>query len=291
MAIFQLNNDKLCVKINSHGAELCSVVSHDTGIEYIWQADPSIWPRHAPHLFPIVGKLKNGVFKYHSVSYPLSQHGFARDLEFSCTKVESDFILFELKASNQTLQIYPFDFKLHIGFKLTENKVETIYQVFNQDSNDLYFSIGAHPAFNCPLQATESVDDYYFLFPDKNSLIIHSINNGLITRQTKTLELQHHQLKMTKKLFEHDALVCMDGQIEEVHLVSQKTKHGVSLNCSKWPFFGIWSKKEEGNFVCLEPWYGIADYETTNGNLVEKTGILKLQPSHQFTASFDIRFF
>jgi galactose mutarotase-like enzyme len=291
MTIFQLNNDKLSVKINSHGAELCSVVSHDTGIEYIWQADPAIWPRHAPHLFPIVGKLKNGAFNYHSTSYPLSQHGFARDHEFSCIQNDSDFILFELKASHHTLQYYPFDFTLHIGFKLKENKLETIYKVFNTDTNDLYFSIGAHPAFNCPLQANESVNDYHLLFPEKSSLIIHSINNGLITKQTKRLELQHHQLKMTKQLFENDALVCMDEQIEEVHLVSHKTKHGVSITSKKWPFFGIWSKKEEGDFVCLEPWYGIADYETTNGNLVEKTGIIKLESGHQFNASFDLHFF
>jgi len=291
MALFQLNNHHLSVKVNSYGAELSSVISNDNGIEYIWQADSSIWARHAPHLFPIVGKLKNGTFNYQSHDYQLPQHGFARDNEFLCIKSTTDSILFELLSNKTTKLNYPFDFKLQVEFKLLEDKLETIYTVFNSDSSDLYFSIGAHPAFNYPLQDNESEDEYDLVFPGKHSLLLHTLKDGLITHQTKTLQLRNSQLQLSKQLFENDALVCSGGQIEEVSLLSRKTKHGVSLTSKKWPFFGIWSKKDSGNFVCLEPWFGIADFETASGHLAEKTGIIKLVSGQQFNTSFQLHFF
>ncbi len=171
MGSFQIQNNLLSIKVNSFGAELCSVFSKETDIEYIWQADKTIWARHAPNLFPIVGKLKEGEFLYESHAYKLSQHGFARDNEFICIEQTENHLLFELTESEQTLQHYPFHFSFQIGYKLIGNKLETSYSVFNTDTNDLYFSVGAHPAFNCPLQKNESFNDYDLVFPGKDSLI------------------------------------------------------------------------------------------------------------------------
>ena len=160
MAIFNLENNVLSVKVNSFGAELCSVFSKETNIEYIWQADETVWARHAPNLFPIVGKLKDGEFIYQSKSYQLSQHGFARDSEFICIEQAEDYLFFELRASEQSLRIYPFHFSFQIKYKLIGNDLEISYSVLNPDNCDLYFSFGAHPAFNCPLQKDELFEDY-----------------------------------------------------------------------------------------------------------------------------------
>lgn len=291
MSIFKIQNNLLSIKVNSFGAELCSVHSKETDIEYIWQADKTIWARHAPNLFPIVGKLKNGEFLYESHSYKLSQHGFARDNDFICIEQTENYLLFELTESEQTLQQYPFHFNLQIGYKLIGNKVETSYSVFNPDNRDLYFSVGAHPAFNCPLQKNESFNDYDLIFPNKDSLTINTLNDGLITSQTKQIILNGNKLNVSKQLFDNDALVFMNSQIEEVQLVSNKSKHGVTLNSKNWPYFGIWTKKNTEQFVCLEPWYGIADTDTANGNIVEKTGIIKLASEQHYLCSFDLLFF
>ncbi len=291
MAVLQIQNNLLSIKVNSFGAELCSVLSLETDIEYIWQADKTIWARHAPNLFPIVGKLKDGEFFYKSNSYKLPQHGFARDNEFICIEQSDDYLLFELTASEQTLQQYPFHFNLQIEYKLIENKLETSYSVFNPDNCDLYFSVGAHPAFNCPLQKSESFTDYELIFPNKNSLTITTLNDGLITSQTKQVELNNNKLNVSKQLFDNDALVFMNTQIDEVQLVSNKTKHGVSLESKNWPYFGIWTKKDTKKFVCLEPWYGIADSDIANGNITEKTGIIKLATEQHYQCFFDLLFF
>lgn len=292
MTSFIIENNKLSVKVNAFGAELSSVISKESNIEYIWQADKSVWARYAPNLFPIVGKLKNEQYLYQSNTYRLPQHGFARDQEFSCIEQTENKLVFELRDNEELLKNYPFQFKFKVIYSLVENGLTIQYSVFNPATdNDLYFSVGAHPAFNCPLQNNEQFEDYELVFPDKHTLIINTLNDGLITSNTKEINLDKERLPVNKSLFAKDALVFSDNQINEVSLVSKKTQHGVRLRSENWPFFGIWSKPQTEQFVCLEPWFGIADSDTTSGDLTEKTGIIKLQASQQFDCSFSIKFF
>jgi galactose mutarotase-like enzyme len=291
MSVFQLQNTQLTIKVNSFGAELCSAISNETNIEYIWQADASVWARHAPNLFPIVGKLKGGQFTYQNNFYSLPQHGFARDNEFICVEQSEEYLLFELTANEKLLQNFPFHFSLQIGYRLSGNRIDVSYSVFNPDNQDLYFSVGAHPAFNCPLQTNESFNDYELVFPNMDALTVNMLNDGLITHHTKEIPLDNHALKVSKQLFDNDALVCMNLQIEEVHLKSLKSKHGVSVVSKGWPYYGIWSKKGTEQFVCLEPWYGIADSENTMETFEKKTGIFKLAPEQTFNCSFEILLF
>ena len=133
--------------------------------------------------------------------------------------------------------------------------------------------------------------DYELFFPHNSKLIINTLNDGLITSQTKEILLDYNKLSVTKHLFENDALVCMNSQISEVHLISSKSKHGVELISENWPYYGIWSKKGCEQFVCLEPWYGIADNENTDGDFVSKNGIIKVEPEQYFNCSFNMMFF
>ena len=291
MAFFKLENSGLSVKINSYGAELCSVIDSDTGIEYIWQAEPKIWARHAPNLFPIVGKLKAGEFIYQSNSYHLPQHGFARDSEFICIEQTNTSIIFELTASEETLQSFPFHFSLQIKYTLIENRVEIAYTVFNPDNSDLYFSIGAHPAFNCPLQSNELFADYELFFPTNSKLIINQLVHGLISKQKKEIELKDNRLRLSPDLFDNDALVMMNNQINEIHLISKKTKKGICLKSLNWPFFGVWTKKQTEQFICLEPWYGIADFESSNNVFNSKEGIIVLASEQSFNCEYEIIFY
>lgn len=288
--VYELKNNFLSVKINSFGAELCSVISNETATEYIWQAYKTIWNRHAPNLFPIVGKLKNGSYSYQNKSYQLPQHGFVRDNEFICIENSDSVVVFELTANEKLLTLFPFHFSLQIKYALVQNNLKVSYSVFNPDNSILYFSIGAHPAFNCPLSNDEVFEDYELIFPNKNSLIINNLNDGLITEQTKIIELDHNRLPVSQQLFDKDALVFTNHQIDEVHLISKKTKKGVALKSFNWPYFGIWTKKQTSQFVCLEPWFGIADSEYATGDFKTKTGIIKLEPEQNFDCEFELIF-
>jgi galactose mutarotase-like enzyme len=291
MSVFNLKNKHLRVSVNSFGAELSSVYSELLDIEYLWQADEKVWARHAPNLFPIVGKLKNGEYSFNSKTYQLSQHGFARDCEFQCIDQTENTLVFELTSSQNSLLVFPFEFSFKIKYELLGNKVIVSYSVFNPANDDLFFSVGAHPAFNCPLQTIESFNDYHLVFPNQDNLVINELSDGLIASKTKNINLVENRMVVSKELFDNDALVFCNNQINEVKLVSVVTKHGVSLTSKNWPYFGIWTKKGIEKFVCLEPWYGIADSDISNGNIIDKAGIIKLDSNKTFDCSFEMVFF
>ncbi len=287
---YSLSNSRLELKVNSLGAELCSVKSKADQLEYIWQADPKVWARHAPNLFPVVGKLRNGQFSYGGNQYTLPQHGFARDLEFICIEETADTLSFELTANEATLRIFPFHFSLQITYVLVADILNISYTVFNPDHKNLYLSLGAHPAFNVPLEEHETFADYELQFNGLNILTLNKLQDGLVSDETKVLHLSDRKLHLNTSLFEKDALVLKHGQIHEVRLSSTRSGRGVEMTCEGWPYFGIWTKPGTSEFLCLEPWYGIADSDHASGLLEEKEGIITVPSEQHFQCAYAIKF-
>lgn len=280
--MYELTSTDLKIKINSKGAEVCSVIHK--GKEYIWQANSNVWPRHTPVLFPIVGRLKNNTYTHQGKSYSLSQHGFARDKEFKCILQEKNKIEFELTHDEETKKVFPFDFNLRIIFTAKERILSTSYEVTNPTTNELYFSIGAHPGFK-----TDDLNNYTLRFEEKQYQIT-VLSDGLLSDQKEKLNMHSGELSLDTTLFERDALVFENNQLDGVQLVS-KNGTGVELTCKGWPYFGIWSKKGCSEFICLEPWHGITDTVNSNGDISQKKGIIKLEGGKKFECSFNIRFF
>ncbi len=286
--MIQLQNEFLQARFNNSGAELCSLKNKE-GLEYIWTADPAIWPRHAPVLFPIVGRLKNDQYEFEGRSYGLSQHGFARDREFCCVFQSATEVHFELKSDAESLAKYPFHFVFQIRYTLKERELITSYHLENTGQNVMLFSIGAHPGFRCPLLENESMEDYYLSF-EKSQLRRTLLTNGLLGTMQEDLTLEDGRLPLSHSLFDADALVFADGQVQKVWLRSSKNAQAVGLTCVDWPWFGIWSKKGTAPFICLEPWMGITDSADANGIFEKKDGIMKLVPSGHFSCSFSLHF-
>jgi galactose mutarotase-like enzyme len=287
MAFYSISNKKLSVTVNSLGAELISLKSSST--ELLWQADKTVWPRYAPVLFPIVGKLKDNKFKHNNAEYNLSQHGFARDKEFTLIEQRETILEFELTANEETLEIYPFHFSLRIRYELSDATLAVKYLVFNPDKTDLLFSIGAHPGFNCKRLEGETLSDFYLEFKSNNHLTIEKLKDGLLSGETSIIKLDSGKLQLNAELFENDALVFKNTQIEEIELCSTKSEQQIKLNCKNWPYFGIWSKKGSDAFVCLEPWYGITDSVGYNGNFYLKEGVIRLQPYQSSEYIFSVQ--
>ncbi len=174
-----LQNNSFQINVQEHGAELCSFKNTQTDLEYIWQADPAIWARHAPVLFPTVGKLKNNQFTYQGKSYTLPQHGFARDYAFTLKSKTENSLTFVLEQSEATLIHFPFSFRLCISYRLEENTLTVSYRVENPASTNLYFSLGAHPGFACPLFPDEQFSDYYLQFEKSEGIKRYLLDQGL----------------------------------------------------------------------------------------------------------------
>ncbi len=290
--IFTLENEKLTVGIESFGAELKSVKSKESGREYMWCADEKYWKRTSPILFPLVGSLKNQSYSYEGKVYSMSQHGFARDMEFTLVSRTDNSILMELKADADTLKVYPFDFCLQIGYELTENRIKVFWKVVNPDETDtMYFAIGAHPAFNCPVDGEESRAGYSMKLNAKSGVTYAGINReGLMENDKQVLELQQGEAVFTEDFFDEGVYIIEDYQASEVSLLDRGGDPYVTVEFDA-PLFGVWSpEKKNAPFVCIEPWYGRCDRETFDGDLDEREWEQELGPLGVFEADYTITF-
>jgi galactose mutarotase-like enzyme len=285
--MFRLRSDELDVLISPHGAELHSV-KNKNGTEFMWQAKEA-WQRHAPVLFPVVGRLLENTFFFNEQAYQLPQHGFARDMFFSCIRSSDKTCVFRLQETRETLAKYPFSFVLEIEYRLDGNALHTIYRVQNSGNENLYFSIGAHPGFNCPLLSGESFEDYYLLF-ENSELKRTVLEDGLLSEKSEVIRLRDKKLPLSVSLFDNDALVFENNQINKIELRSSGSSAGIVMECNNWPYFGIWTKKGCREFVCLEPWYGVADEVNSDQQLKQKKGIIELGQGKEFTTSFSLTF-
>lgn len=284
-----IENEFIVATIAEAGAELISLKSKKTQLEYIWQGDPAYWGRHAPVLFPIVGRLRDDKYSYEGQSYPMSQHGFARDCLFEVIEHGKELASLSLKSSKETKKCYPFDFELILSYELIEESVIVSYQVENIGTKEMYFSIGGHPAFNVPLEERLSFDDYYLTFTPLKSRIQLPLKGPYIDLNHKTLGQTNTSLDLRHDLFENDAFIFETKGTNTFTIVSDESKHSVSLSFNNMPYVGIWSPyPKQAPFVCIEPWWGIADTLDSNGKLIDKLGINRLASKKLFNTQYTI---
>lgn len=292
-----LSNGILSITVSGHGAELCSI--RKDGVEYLWQADPEYWKRHSPVLFPIVGSLWNGVYRYGGKEYAMSQHGFARDMDFSLACKTGDEIWYRLEADDVTLAKYPFRFVLEIGYRLEDNKVHVLWRVRNADSKTMYYQIGAHPAFYYPDFDPETEYRGYFSFgksardadrkagagetagamePVRDLEYILIREKGCADTQTVyRRHLEDGTLPIETHTFDKDALILENGQVNRVTLHTPSGKPWLSLTFDA-PEAGLWSPPfKNAPFVCIEPWFGRCDRADFSGDISERDRIQSLE--------------
>ncbi|HEY8400021.1 MAG TPA: aldose 1-epimerase family protein [Cytophagaceae bacterium] len=280
-------NEFLKVTVKSSGAELISLKNTITNLEYLWQGDPAYWARRAPVLFPIVGRLKDHKLQVDGQSYTLPQHGFARDMIFDLVDHQDDCLTYKLKSSEETLKIYPFNFELTITYRLVKNKLVVTYEVKNTDDKTIYFSIGAHPAFRCPLVQGEKFEDYYLEFEKPETAERLLLTEGLFNGQTEPVLNNENILPLSYDLFdEKDAVVFKGTRSRTVSIKSKKSKNVINVDYSGFPYLGIWTKKAP--FICIEPWYGLADKVDFNGEFKDKEGVRPLIKGRTFNCEFSI---
>lgn len=288
--MIHLENDYLKVNLAAKGAEIQSLFSKETKIEYLWNGDPKYWPKHSPVLFPIVGSLKDDSYNYEGKSYTLPRHGFARDHVFKSEKISNSEAVFTLKENAETLKVYPFHFELKLKYKITEKKLSLAYEVTNTGAQDLFFSLGAHPAFAISETENTAYEDYYLTFNVDDKLTSWKLADGLVTNETEQIKLGGHKLNLKHKLFYNDALVFKTMESSCISLQNTRNDFGLHFHFEDFPFFGIWAATD-APFVCLEPWCGVADGVDSDQDFTRKEGINKLLSGKKWERFWEVECF
>ena len=259
MARYGLENDKIRIEIDSHGAELKSLVKKETGAEYMWCADAKYWGRTSPVLFPVVGNVSGKQYRTKGKTFDMGQHGFTRDMEFTLESQTDNEIWFVLRSNEETLAKYPYEFVLKLGYRLDGAKVEVLWHVENPSEEELPFAIGGHPAFYCPVTSGGKQSDCYIQFDIAGSLKCSTIDGYLVGDRVDTYELEDGMLRIDEHLFDNDALIIEKQNIKKVSLCDPKKQAFLTIEMDA-PLFGIWRPADPGApFVCIEPWYGRSD--------------------------------
>ncbi|WP_455584402.1 aldose 1-epimerase family protein [Bacteroides sp.] len=285
-----ISNSQLSIQVSPNGAELCSIVSE--GKEYLWQADPAFWKRHSPVLFPIVGSVWENEYRVEGTIYNLPQHGFARDMDFELILERSDEVRYRLTDNEETRKKYPFPFCLEIGYRIQGKQIEVLWEVRNTGDEEMYFQIGAHPAFYFPGFDATSNERGYFGF-DKTE----ELEYILISEKGCANPDHKYPLKLTTDgllpldthTFDKGALILENGQVKKVMLYNKEKKPYLSLHFTA-PVVGLWSPPaKNAPFVCIEPWYGRCDRAHYTGEYKDKDWMQHLQPSEVFKGGYIIK--
>ena len=269
----KIENDYLTAEINDLGAELSSLKLNSDGYEYIWQGHEQIWRGRAPVLFPVIGQLKNDLFIYGGHAYPMKKHGFARNSLFKQAEIDSSRVTFILSSDADTRTSFPFDFELEVCFELVGRALKCTEKVTNTGSDIMYFSLGAHPGFNCGSGSSLAFEEV------ETGLSCEKIDrDNLLIDKSFPLDLIDGKiLKLTEHIFDEDALILSELNSSVVTLNNSDNIHNVRFDFGDAPFLGLWAKPG-APYVCIEPWYGINDSHEIYNDISEKRGILSLEP-------------
>ena len=278
-----IQNQAIKAVIKTKGAELSLLQKEDKN--YIWEINSEFWNKTSPILFPIVGALKNGEYFYGGNVYKLSRHGFARDFEFEVIENSENAVVFSLKSNEETLKVYPFHFELQLSYILEDNKLVVKYEIINRSSEKMYYSIGAHPAFNID----GDFEDFSLVFDDEKDLETYKLEQDLFSGKTEILKLNGNVLPLQYELFEEDALVFKNFTTKSLTL-AKNNESVMKVSFPDFPYLGIWTKKD-APFICIEPWLGIADNANASSKIEEKEGIQILENNSKKQIAWSVELF
>lgn len=280
-----MSNGTLSATVKADGAELCSL-RDAAGEEMLWQAGP-VWPRHAPVLFPIVGRLKDDTLRHDGKSYRLTQHGFARDRRFAWLNRSAVGCRLVLHEDADTRAIYPFAFRLEVAFTLDDDSLEQRFTLTNPGREVLPASLGAHPGFAWPLAEGVEKAAHVLEFAEPEAGAVRRLADGLLRENLEPTPIKGQTLALDPALFAADAVILPEPVSQSVRY----TAPGAPTIELAWEGFrqlGIWSR-EAGSFLCIEPWHGTASPADFDGEFADKPGLMLIPPGERRTLSIRIR--
>lgn len=286
--MIELKNDFLKVELHPKGAEIISITGVKDGLNYMWRRDPIQWANSAPILFPIVGAVRNDQYTIDGQTYHMTQHGFARHNEFAIDQKSDTEVVFTLVPNDDIKQQYPYHFELKVTYSLMSNHLKCNMEVKNTDNKNIYFQIGGHPAFACPLMDNESSNDYYIEFSeneDAGRKVIDVAKRGM-SRVIEPFFENERRFFVRQDLFSRDAIVIQNFKSESIALKSINHDKSLVFHMHGFDHVGIWAAKHVGGLIAIEPWVGHADYVDFDGDFKDKQSCVELVPNQEFQCDF-----
>ncbi len=288
--LYEIHCGDTSAKIDSLGAQLRSLTYR--GEEYMWQGSAETWAKTAPVLFPSVGRPKDCKIEIGGKFYPMGQHGFARDMEFTPAKQTEDEIEFILESNTETKKMYPYDFRLKVCFTVAEKSLDTRYTVENTGMSDMYYAIGGHPGFRCP-HGNERFEDWRLIFEHDEPLLATPVTPEGVIADAYTDALKnviphdHGVVKLARELFAVDAVIFENIRSKTVTLQDSISGKGVRVSYADFPFIAFWTlPRPDAEYLCIEPWQGIAHVENEGYTYRDKKGVVPLAAGQSETKGF-----
>lgn len=282
--IYSIENEVLKISVKKFGCELTSVKSKSSSYEYMWQGNPDIWSGQSPILFPIIGRLIEDKYTLNGKVYEMEKHGFARRNDWELIGKEDNSLSFRLSENEKTLKCYPYSFDLIVKFTLDGNRLTVEHRIINKNDSVMYFSIGAHPAFNC-----EIGDKLIFDRDETLETIKIDLVNSLRLPETTPLLKNEREITITEDIFKEDALIFEGVKSENITLISQSSERKISFNLGNAPYLGIWAKPG-APYVCIEPWCGVNDSTEKKTDFSQKDAINSVNANDSFTFTWYAEF-
>ncbi|PPQ36568.1 aldose 1-epimerase family protein [Rhodopila globiformis] len=271
-----------CVKAD--GAEL-STLRDGSGLDYLWSAEP-VWPRHAPVLFPIVGRLRDDTLLYHDHRYRLTQHGFARDRRFDWVERSATGCRLALMDDSDTRALYPFGFRFEVAFFAADASLRVEYVVTNTGDEVLPVSMGAHPAFRWPLVTGTPKEAYALTFEAEEPGPLRGVTGGLLTEPNRPSPIDGRHLALREALFAADALILPNPASRWVRYAAAEGP-ALTVGWEGFPQLGLWSRAG-GDFLCIEPWHGMASPRDFDGDFMQKPWLMLVPPGERRSAGYHV---
>ncbi len=287
--IFTIENAVIRVSVETKGAQLKSIFSKETGVEYLWQGDAKYWTGRAYNLFPFVGRFAEGKYVVENKEYAMDRHGFARGTEFKMVEQTESSLVFEIRESEQTLAIYPFKFIFTVKFEIVGKKLVVTYGVKNTGDNTMYFGLGGHPGFNVPFDGGE-FEDYYVEFAcEHNPTQVIANDKGLMTAERKVLALEDGKIiRLEHNLFDNDAIIMQDV-CKTIYVKGKNTQRSIKVSYPEMEYLGLWHMpKTDAPFLCVEPWMTLPSPDGAPEVFETKEHIGVVEKNNTFETFFDI---
>lgn len=294
-AMITIENNYYRINIDEKGSQLTNILNKKTNSEYLWNGQE--WPKHAPLLFPAIGRSNKDSYLIDDQPFDMPQHGFAADEEFEVIQKSDTAVTFELKSNATTKLMYPFDFSLKIKYQLLSTGLSISFKVTNLSSKTMPFALGSHPAFNVPLVGgKDSFDDYYLEFTgNQDKLQVYEIVMKPFPYRTGKFEFlptEHkHQVKLSRGLFSKGLRIIANQDVREVKLASNKSNQSISLKLKDFRNVCLWTKEDQPlPFLCIEPFNGLPDITGEPIDWMKKDGNLFLKPAQSKLMQYEILF-
>lgn len=284
--ITSLKNENITIQVKSLGAELTSLKTNNDDHEYIWTGDSKFWSGQSPVLFPTIGSLSGGTMTVDGKTYSMGNHGFARREEFKLIESTEERLVYSLKYSEKTLAVYPYKFELQLAYTLEGSSVKISYNVINLDDKNIYFQLGTHPGFNCPMEDNLSLSDYFLKFSETETAKRYYCDTGnlFIENHEELVFEESDQLKLNPEMFYDGAFLFRDIKSKEITLKTEKDPKFVKVSNENFPYLGIWQPKD-APFICIEPWHGLTEPASFTGEFKDKELMVELKKGATHSAS------